>query len=140
VTAERAAAPLPAAAPAPVRVAILADDLIWSVRLAGIARRAGVAPVVVRSPSGLADALPGVLACIVDLTARAYDGIAAVRAASVAGVPVVAAGQHDDAELRRDAQAAGAAHVYAYRTLFEHGDRDLGGWIAGLLRDTEETP
>ena len=73
--------------------------------------------------------------CLVDLTARAYDGIEAVRAATAAGVPVIAVGQHDDAEARRAATDAGAARVYAYRALFEHGDRVLGAWIATLTPD-----
>jgi hypothetical protein len=137
---EAIAAPGVTAAPAPLQVAILADDLIWSGRLADIVRRGGAEPVPVRSAAGLPDALQVVRACVVDLTSRAYDGIAALRAASLGGVPAVAVGQHDDAALRRDARAAGATHVYAYRALFEHGDRDLGGWIAGLMRGTEETP
>ena len=74
-----------------------------------------------------------------DLTARAYDGIEAVRAATSAGVPVIAVGQHDDAEMRRAATDAGAARVYAYRALFEHGDRVLGAWIATLTPDPTDT-
>ncbi len=46
--------------------------------------------------------------CVVDLTARAYDGIAAVRAAAAAGRAVIAVAQHDDAPLRRAATDAGA--------------------------------
>ena len=48
---------------------------------------------------------------IVDLTARAYDGIAAIAAAHAAGRPVLAVGQHDDVALRRRALAAGADRV-----------------------------
>jgi hypothetical protein len=73
---------------------------------------------------------------VVDLTARSYDGIVAVSIAAIAHVPTVAVGQHDAADERRAAREAGAVHVYAYRTLFEHGDRDLGAWVAGL-RDAE---
>jgi hypothetical protein len=69
---------------------------------------------------------------VVDLTARAYDGLDALRAAGAAGVPAIAVGQHDDTELRRRAKAAGATRVHAYRALFEHGDRELGAWIARL--------
>ena len=47
-------------------------------------------------------------------------------------------GQHADADARRAARAAGASKVYAYRTLFEHGDRELGAWIAGLAAGLEE--
>ena len=48
---------------------------------------------------------------IVDLTARAYDGIAAIAEAHAAGRPVLAVGQHDDVALRRQALAAGADRV-----------------------------
>jgi hypothetical protein len=124
---------------APARVAILAEDLIWATRLADIVRRAGGVAVPLRA-AGSEVAIPrGIDGLVVDLTARSYDGVAAIGVASAAGVPVVAVGQHDDATLRRAARAAGAAQVYAYRPLFEHGDRDLGAWIVGLADDSEET-
>ncbi len=66
---------------------------------------------------------------IVDLTARAYDGVEAVRIASGTGARVVAVGQHDDAALRRAAMAAGAERVYTYRALFEDGPRTLAAWL-----------
>ena len=121
------------------RVAVLADDLIWATRLADGVRRAGAEPVPVRSAGAFEAALPGVDGCLVDLTARAYDGLACLRAAQAAAVAAVAVGQHDDASLRRSALEAGASRVYAYRTLFEHGDRELGAWVAGL-RAQEEAP
>jgi DNA-binding phage protein len=34
--------------------------------------------------------------------------------------------------MRRAARTAGAERVHAYRTLFEHGDRELSTWIRGL--------
>ena len=120
------------------RIAILADDLIWATRLADGVRRAGGDPVPARSAAALPAALDGARGCLVDLTARAYDGPAALRVAADAGVPTVAVGQHDDADARRAAKAAGAARVFAYRTLFEHGDRELGDWIAGLAAGLEE--
>ena len=125
----------PHAAP---RIVILADDLIWATRLADGVRRAGGVPVPVRSTTGLAAALAGVAGCVVDLTARAYDGVGALGIAAAAGVSTIAVGQHDDADLRRDARIAGATRVYAYRSLFEHGDRELGAWIAGLAAGREE--
>lgn len=114
------------------RVAIVADDLIWSTRLADGVRAAGATPVPVRSAAALAATLATADGCVVDLTARAYDGLAALRSATDAGVPSVAVGQHDDTEARAAARSAGATRVYAYRALFEHGDRELGGWVAGL--------
>ena len=127
------------------RIAVVADDLIWATRLADGVRRAGGEPVPVRSAAGLEATLPSVLGVIVDLTARAYDGIATVGVAAAAGVAVIAVGQHDDAETRRAATAAGASRVYAYRALFEHGDRVLGAWIEAIPTahqppDTTESP
>ncbi len=114
------------------RVAVLADDLIWATRLSEIVRRAGGEPVRLASAALLRAALGTLDGCVVDLTARSYDGILAVNIAATAGVSTVAVGQHDAAAERRAAREAGAGRVYAYRALFEHGDRDLGGWVAGL--------
>ncbi len=119
------------------RVAILADDLIWATRLADGLRRAGGEPVSVRSIPALVASLPSVAGCLVDLTARGYDGIAAIGTAARAGVAVIAVGQHDDAPARRAARAAGAGRVHAYRTLFEHGDRELSSWIATISGSSE---
>ena len=66
---------------------------------------------------------------VVDLTARAYDGVAAIRAAVGAGARVIAVGQHDDVALRRSALAAGAERVFTYRALFEDGPRILATWL-----------
>jgi len=123
---------------APPRIAVLADDLIWATRLVDGVRRAGGEPVPVRSAVALDGVLGTVTGCIVDLTARAYDPLACLGAAAGTGVPAIAVGQHD-AETRRAALTAGAALVHAYRTLFEHGDRELGAWVGGLAARTEET-
>ena len=112
-----------------MRVAVLADDLIWSTRLADALRAAGAEPRPVRSLPGLRDALPEVDSVLIDLTARAYDGVAAIDAARAAGVPVLAVGQHDDHDLRKRALAAGADRVYAYRKLFEDGPATLAAWL-----------
>ena len=117
-------------------VAILADDLIWATRLADAIRAAGAEPRVLRRLADLeaqlerpSEAAP-VAGVIVDLTARAYDGVAAIRLASATGAKVVAVGQHDDLELRRVATEAGAAKVFTYRALHEDGARLLGRWLA----------
>jgi len=109
-------------------VTILADDLIWSTRLADSVRAAGAQATVIRRLDDLAAAPPE--AVIVDLTARAYDGIAAIRLATAAGARVVAVGQHDDVALRKAATEAGASRVFTYRALFEDGPRLLGRWLA----------
>jgi DNA-binding NarL/FixJ family response regulator len=77
---------------------------------------------------------------IVDLTARAYDGVSAIAAAHAAGRPVLAVGQHDDAELRRRALAAGADRVHPYRRLFEDGPRQMARWLTGdAITSTQTT-
>jgi DNA-binding response OmpR family regulator len=120
-----------------VRVAVVADDLIWATRLADLVRGAGADVAPLRTMAGLDAALPGTDAVIVDLTARAYDGIAAITAAHAAGRPVLAVGQHDDAELRRRALAAGADRVHPYRRLFEDGPRQLARWLATVDHSAE---
>ncbi|MBI2780832.1 MAG: hypothetical protein HYX55_03415 [Chloroflexi bacterium] len=115
-------------------VVILADDLIWASRLSDAITAAGASPRRVRRLEALADLLgrdgePARLA-IVDLTARAYDGVEAIRVATGTGARVVAVGQHDDAALRAAALAAGAERVFTYRGLFEHGPRTLAAWLA----------
>lgn len=115
-------------------VAILADDLIWATRLADAVGAAGGEARRVRRLADLESLLGADRAprhVIVDLTARAYDGVDAIRFAAATGARVVAVGQHDDAELRRAASDAGAQRVYTYRALFEHGPRTLGAWLAG---------
>ena len=117
---------------------MLADDLIWATRLADAITAAGARPVRLRRLADLAAALgPGGEGSgaqrglvIVDLTARAYDGVEAVRKATASGARVVAVGQHDDVPLRKAAIAAGAERVYTYRALFEDGPRTISAWLA----------
>jgi hypothetical protein len=114
----------------PIRVVVLADDLIWATRLAGHVRSAGFVAVPARATAAFATELPAAGGAIVDLTSRAYDGLAAIAAARDAGVPVLAVGQHDDHVLRRDALAVGADRVLAYRKLFEDGPATIVRWLA----------
>lgn len=83
-----------------------------------------------RTTAALTAALPELDRVIVDLTARAYDAIDAVTIAHAAGLPVLAVGQHDAADVRRRALAAGADRVHPYRQLFEDGPRQLERWLA----------
>lgn len=122
--------------PAARAVVILADDLIWATRLADAVTAAGGRPIRVRRLDDLAAALdpkvrdvPEARSVIVDLTARAYDGVEAIRVAAGTGARVAAVGQHDDLELRRRAIDAGAGRVYTYRALFEDGARLLAKWL-----------
>jgi DNA-binding response OmpR family regulator len=112
------------------RVLVLADDLIWSTRLIEQVNAAGANGAPVRTLAALSQALPAADAVIVDLTARAYDGVVAVRRAAEAGRRVLAVGQHDDATLRRRALDAGADKVLAYRKLFDDGPATIGAWLA----------
>jgi hypothetical protein len=107
-------------------VVVLADDLIWSSRLSDAVTAAGGQPRRVRR----VEDLDGATLAIIDLTARAYDGVAAISAARGGGARVVAVGQHDDAELRRAALEAGAERVFTYRALFEGGPKLLRAWLA----------
>jgi CheY-like chemotaxis protein len=114
---------------APV-VAILADDLIWASRLADATVAAGAEARRVRRVADLQPALDtNIGLVVVDLTARAYDGVEAVRAAVARGARVLAVGQHDDHELRRRALDAGAERVLAYRKLFEDGPGTIRAWL-----------
>ena len=108
-------------------VLVIADDLIWGTRLAEAVTAAGGEARRARRLDGLSDA--GATYAIVDLTARAYDGIAAVRQAAGSGARVVAVGQHDDVALRKAAIEAGAERVFTYRALFEDGPRSIARWL-----------
>ena len=114
----------------PTAVAILADDLIWSTRLADLVRRADRRPTVVRTVPALLAALPDATDVIVDLTSRTYDGVAAIEIAAHGGHRVLCVAQHDDLELRKRALGAGADRVYAYRLLAERGAETVKAWLA----------
>ena len=116
------------------RVVVLAQDLIWADRLARAVEAAGGEPVGVASLERFEEALAGGGAAIVDLTALAYDGVAAIAAAHAAGSRVLAVGQHDDHALRKRALAAGADRVFAYRKLFEDGPGTISAWLGRPAR------
>ena len=111
------------------RVLLVADDLIWADRLARAITAAGGAPGPVRTTAAIAAAAAGSVAAIVDLTARAYDGLDAIAAARAAGLRVLAVGQHDDHALRRAALAAGAERVLAYRKLADDGPATIATFL-----------
>ena len=112
------------------RVAVLAQDLIWLDRLSNAVAAAGAEPARATTSSAFADSLDGADFAVVDLTARAYDGIEAVTVAADAGARVLAVGQHDDVDLRKRALAGGADKVLAYRKLFEDGPATIARWLA----------
>ena len=132
-----AGAPIVVEPAPPARIVVLADDLIWSTRLVGHVRAAGLTAVSARDADSFRALLSAAGGAIVDLTSRAYDGLAAIAAARDAGVPVLAVGQHDDHVLRRDALAVGADRVLAYRKLFDDGPATIIRWLAAARPATE---
>ena len=116
----------------PLRIAVVADDLIWATRLLDAVRRAGADTVAVRRGADLPAGLLGASGVIVDTSARGYDPLAALQAARDAGVPAIAAAPHDDPALRRAALEAGASRVHPYRELHERGDRVISRWLDSL--------
>lgn len=123
------------------RVVVLADDLIWSGRLAASVREAGGEATVIRSAASLGDALAGKPAgAIVDLTARAYDGVVAIGSIAAAGVAVLAVGPHDDRDLLRRARAAGASRALAYRKLADDGPATIRAWMDVARRHVRRGP
>jgi DNA-binding NarL/FixJ family response regulator len=124
------------------RVAVVADDLIWSSRLVAAVERAGGLAVRLSRPEQLVTVLDpdaqdasdaarggGIAGVVVDLGGRRYDGVAAVRTAAEAGKPVIAVAQHEDAPLRRRAIEAGALRVFSYNKFFTDGPRLVEGWL-----------
>jgi hypothetical protein len=117
---------VPSAAPA--QVAVLADDLIWSSRLRAAIENAGATALTVKHADDIVSSF-----AVIDLGGRAYDGVAAVKAASGAGATVLAVAQHDDLELRKAALAAGALRVLSYNKLFTDGPAVITRLIEGTL-------
>jgi DNA-binding response OmpR family regulator len=114
----------------PARIAILAQDLIWSDRLARAVEAAGAAPARAKTAPEFDRALVCADLAIIDMTASAYDPLAAIERARSTGARVLAVGQHDDIESRKRALARGAERVFAYRKLFEDGPRTIAAWMA----------
>lgn len=112
------------------RVAILAQDLIWSDRLARAVEAAGGEPARAKTAPEFDRALECADLAIIDMTASAYDAMTAIERARSTGARVVAVGQHDDIEMRKRALARGAERVYAYRKLFEDGPATISAWLS----------
>ena len=112
------------------RVAILAQDLIWSDRLARAVEAAGAEPARAKTGPEFDRSLVCADLAIVDMTASAYDPLVAIERARSSGARVIAVGQHDDIALRKRALARGAERVFAYRKLFEDGPATISAWMA----------
>jgi ActR/RegA family two-component response regulator len=112
------------------RVAILAQDLIWSDRLARAVEAAGAEPARAKTAPEFDRSLVCADLAIIDMTASAYDPLVAIERARSSGARVIAVGQHDDIALRKRALARGAERVFAYRKLFEDGPATISAWMA----------
>jgi DNA-binding response OmpR family regulator len=118
-------------------VLVLADDLMWSTRIAEAVRRAGGRAVRLASESELGVAIeaheigdqPTISGAVVDLASRRMDGIAAIERVHAARLPVLAVAEHDDQVTRKRALDAGASRVFSYRKFFEDGTRLVEGWL-----------
>ncbi len=119
------------------RIAILAQDLVWADRLARAVEAAGGEPSRAKTAPELDRALACADHAVVDLTARAYDPIAAIERARALGASVLAVGPHDDVALRKRAFVAGADKVLAYRKLFEDGPGTIERWLAATAPAAE---
>ncbi|HEY7131730.1 MAG TPA: hypothetical protein VH440_05730 [Candidatus Limnocylindrales bacterium] len=122
------------------RIAILAQDLVWTDRLARAVEAAGGEPARAKTAPELDRALACADHAVVDLTARAYDPIAAIERARALGAAVLAVGPHDDVTLRKRAFVAGADKVLAYRKLFEDGPGTIERWLAATAPAAEAVP
>lgn len=120
-----------------MRVAVLAQDLIWQDRLARSVEQAGAQPDRARNAAEFDRALLGADVAIVDLTARAYDPFAAIEHAASAGVRVLAVGPHDDVAERKRALERGAERVLAYRKLFEDGPATVEAFMNRVPASTD---
>jgi hypothetical protein len=123
-----------------IRVAVLAQDLIWSDRLARAVEAAGAEPARSKTVLEFDQDLVDASFAIIDLTARNYEPMAAIERARVAGARVVAIGPHDDVATRKRALAAGAERVFAYRKLHEDGPATIAAWMARSEPRPVETP
>jgi CheY-like chemotaxis protein len=126
---------------------VIADDLMWSTRLAEAVRRAGGQPVVLATDMELAIALDAhdmgdeasASGAIVDMGCRRMDAAAAIERVAAARLPVIAVAQHDDQLTRRRALAAGASRVFSYDKLFRDGTRIVERWLTASDATTPAT-
>jgi DNA-binding NarL/FixJ family response regulator len=134
--------------PLTTTVVVVADDLMWSSRLAEAVRRAGGTPVVLTSDTELAVALeaqdvgetPSLSAAVVDMATRRLDPVRAIERVTAARLPVIAVAQHDDQVTRRRAMAAGASRVFSYNKFFTDGTLLVERWLTASSSDPEVSP
>ncbi|MGD8485294.1 MAG: hypothetical protein PVH07_01530 [Chloroflexota bacterium] len=123
----------------------MADDLMWSTRIAEAVRRAGGTAVPLASEPELRVALEAyelgdvntISGAIVDLAVRRIDGVVAIERVAAARLPVIAVAEHDDQLTRKRALKAGAMRVFSYRKFSEDGTRLVEGWLAAQEAEGE---
>jgi DNA-binding response OmpR family regulator len=119
-------------------VVVLADDLMWSTRIAEAVRRAGGTALRLADDTELRIALEAhelaeqatLSGAIVDMAGRRFDAVEAIASLRSAQLPVLAVAQHDDQVTRRRALAAGASRVFSYQKFFTDGPHLVEGWLA----------
>lgn len=124
---------------------VVADDLMWSTRIAEAVRRAGGTAVPLASEPELRVALEAyelgdvntISGAIVDLAVRRIDGVVAIERVAAARLPVIAVAEHDDQLTRKRALKAGAMRVFSYRKFSEDGTRLVEGWLAAQEAEGE---
>lgn len=114
----------------PRAVLLFCTDLMFTVQLQNMARKAMLRPVVVKPGAPL----PAGDLLVVDLASRA-DWEQPIREARQRGTTVLAFGPHMDAEARRRAKEAGASRVLANSNL----QRDLPAMLLSF-RQGESSP
>jgi hypothetical protein len=108
------------------RVVLLTEDLLFGSKVEAMIRSAGGEPVLAAdAPAALEAAAPSAL-LIVDLTAEAFDGAAAVAPGAV---PTLGFYAHTDDQTRRAALAAGFDLVVPRSRMMREGVDLIGGLI-----------
>lgn len=113
-------------------IGVFAGDLIWASRLVAAVERTGLRPVRVARAADIAELIAGssgLAGLLVDVGSGGPEAIAALQAAADAGLTAVGVAQHEDADLRRRAVAAGATRVFSYRKFFEDGPALVARWF-----------
>ncbi|HEX8730388.1 MAG TPA: hypothetical protein VF739_17290 [Ktedonobacterales bacterium] len=120
------------------RALLLDPDLFFAVKVSATLRHVSLTTVTVRSAEEWARrlAVEPFAVTLVNISARGIDWAAAIRAARMAGAPVIAYGSHVETEAHAQARAAGATRVIANSKLAA----DLPGVVERVLRGAGQRP
>ena len=115
-----------------IRVAVLAQDLIWQDRLARAVEAAGATPLRAKTAPEFDRALACADFAIVDLTARGLRPARRDRAGASRPAPGSWPSARTTTSTCASARSrAGADRVLAYRKLFEDGPATIAAWLDG---------